>query len=485
TQNITEMVIKFTRLAIISIFEVENWYKTEETFQNFMDFHLQLRQELRQTSKSMQQVVNGWDFSDSGVRFKKIEDKLHEMNGCCHASLVQSRKAFTENCRLYNEFLDSKGNVRVYGRLRPCQDKNQTIIQLIGEDGELVIADPSVHTDGGHRFKFNKVYDQQATEEEVFLDTQPVIRSVIDGYNVCIFTFGQSGWENTNTKTGLDASSTKDWGIHFEALNVLFQMSRNRRSSFSYKIDVQMVEIYNEQVRDLLQIGVSHNKICTSSQPSELTVPDASMHPVESVSDVLKFIRIGLAKQARGLTALNERSIRSHSILTVHVHGTDLVTEATLRGSLHLVDLARSGSVDCSQVTRGRLREAQCISKSLSALGDVMFSLSQKNDHVPYADSQLTRVLQSSLSGQGKIAMFVQLNPDVDAYSKTLSTLKFAKGSPGLCWVLQRLNGSGTSHSNLCHCHLFMILDSRMIMWMWLCKDKPSSYNGISSFFHY
>ncbi|KAI3908442.1 hypothetical protein MKW92_012636, partial [Papaver armeniacum] len=390
TQNITEMVIKFTRLAIISIFEVENWYKTEETFQNFMDFHLQLRQ----TSKSMQQVVNGWDFSDSGVRFKKIEDKLHEMNGCCHASLVQSRKAFTENCRLYNEFLDSKGNVRVYGRLRPCQDKNQTIIQLIGEDGELVIADPSVHTDGGHRFKFNKVYDQQATEEEVFLDTQPVIRSVIDGYNVCIFTFGQSGWENTNTKTGLDASSTKDWGIHFEALNVLFQMSRNRRSSFSYKIDVQMVEIYNEQVRDLLQI----------------------------VSDVLKFIRIGLAKQARGLTALNERSIRSHSILTVHVHGTDLVTEATLRGSLHLVDLARSGNSG----------EAQCISKSLSALGDVMFSLSQKNDHVPYADSQLTRVLQSSLSGQGKIAMFVQLNPDVDAYSKTLSTLKFAERFSGV-----------------------------------------------------
>ncbi|KAI3951051.1 hypothetical protein MKW92_031579 [Papaver armeniacum] len=392
-------------------------------------------QELRKTSTAMQHVVHVMenfdkDFSDMDLKYKNIENTAKET---CRACLVESRKMFMQNCRLYNEFLDSKGNVRVYGRVRPCPDKNQTIIQLIGEDGELVIADPSVHTDDGHRlFKFNKLYDQQATDEQVFLDTQPVIRSVIDGYNVCIFTFGQSGWEKTNTKAGLDASSTKDWGIHFEALNVLFQMSRNRRSSFSYKIDVQMVEIYNEQVRDLLQIGVSHNKICTSSQPNGLTVPDASMHPVESVSDVLKFMRIGLAKQARGLTDLNERSIRSHSILTVHVHGTDLVTEATLRGSLHLVDLARSGSIDCSQVTRGRLREAQFISKSLSALGDVMFSLSRKNDHVPYTDSQLTRVLQSSLGGQAKTVMFVQLNPDVDAYSETLSTLKFAERFSGV-----------------------------------------------------
>ncbi|RZC53162.1 hypothetical protein C5167_012019 [Papaver somniferum] len=318
---------------------------------------------------------------------------------------------FNQNCRLYDEFLDSKGNVRVYGRVRPCPDKNQTIIPLIGKDGELLLQTlPYIQM---------MVIGCSTTDEQVFLDTQPVIRSVIDGYNVCIFAFGQSGWEKTNTKTGLDASSTKDWGIHVEALNVLFQMLRNRRSSFSHKIDVEMVEIYNEQVRDLLQMGVSHNKISTSSQPNGLTVPDASMHPVKSVSDVLKFVRIGLAKQARGLTALNERSIRSHSILTVHVRCTDLVTEATLRGSLHLVDLARSGSVDCShQVTRGRFREAQYISKSLSSLGDVMFSLSQKNDHVPYTDSQLTRVLQSSLGGQAKTVMFVKLNPYVDAYSE-------------------------------------------------------------------
>ncbi|KAI3870372.1 hypothetical protein MKW92_001408, partial [Papaver armeniacum] len=428
-EHVTELLHKLTELEAISKYEVENWCKTEEAFQNFEDFYLQVRQEIVQTLESLAHVVKVMKYHnlpiiDLGGRFD-----LYKSTETCRSCLEESRRLFSLNCRLYNEFLVSKGNVRVYGCVRPCTEKNQTIIQFIGEDGELVIADPSVHTDDGHRsFKFNKVYDQQATEEEVFLDTQPVIRSVIDGYNVCIFTFGQSGWEKTNTKTGLDALSPKDWGVHLIALNVLFQMSRNRRNSFTYEIDVQMVEIYNEQIRDLLQIGVSHN----NSQPNGLTVPDASMHPVESVSDVLKLMQIGLAKQARCFTALNERSNRSHSILTVHVHGTDLVTNATLRGSLHLVDLARSGSVNCSQVTRGRLRETQCISKSLSALGDVMFSLSQKDDHVPYTDSQLTRVLQSSLGGQAKTVMFVQLNPDADAYSETLSTLNFAERFSGV-----------------------------------------------------
>ncbi|RZC94010.1 hypothetical protein C5167_016704, partial [Papaver somniferum] len=239
TENVTELVHKFTGLQAISKYEVENWYKTEEAFHNFKNFYLQLILGLVQMAESSMHAVKvlknyGLGITDLGGRFDS--DKSKES---CHSCLVESRRLFRQNCRLYNEFLVSKVNVRVYGCVRPCTDQNQTIIEYIGKDGELVIADPSVHTDDGYMlFKFNK---------EVFLDTQPVIRSIIDGYNVCIFTLGQSGWEKTN-KTGLDALSPKNWGVHFEALNVLFQMSRKRRNSFRYKIDVQMVEIYNEQV---------------------------------------------------------------------------------------------------------------------------------------------------------------------------------------------------------------------------------------------
>jgi len=162
--------------------------------------------------------------------------------------------------------------------------------------------------------------------------------------------------------------------------------------------------------------------ILNTSQPNGLSVPDASMHLVNSTSDVLELMQIGLANRAVGATALNERSSRSHrsafyfyicvlmimfsssltklyvnSVVTVHVRGADLKTGATLRGSLHLVDLAGSERVDRSEATGDRLREAQHINKSLSALGDVIFALSQKSSHVPYRNSKLTQVLQSSL----------------------------------------------------------------------------------------
>ncbi|URD89536.1 KISc [Musa troglodytarum] len=165
----------------------------------------------------------------------------------------------------------------------------------------------------------------------------------------------------------------------------------------------------------------------TTSLPNGLAVPDASMHTVQSTLDVLELMKIGQTNRAVSATSLNERSSRSHSILTVHVQGMDLKTGATLRGSLHLVDLAGSERVERSEVIGERLKEAQHINKSLSALGDVIFGLSQRNTHVPYRNSKLTQVLQSSLGGHAKTIMFVHINPDVRSYSETLSTLKFAE----------------------------------------------------------
>ncbi|MBA0877494.1 hypothetical protein Goshw_013459 [Gossypium schwendimanii] len=133
------------------------------------------------------------------------------------------------------------------------------------------------------------------------------------------------------------------------------------------------------------------------SQPNGLAVPEASMHSVKSTTEVLELMNIGLRNRAVGSTALNERSSRSHSVLTVHVRGTEIKTNAVLHGSLHLVDLAGSEREDRSEATGDRLREAQHINKSLSALGDAIFALAQKNAHVPYRNSKLTQVLQSSL----------------------------------------------------------------------------------------
>ncbi|KAH9648634.1 kinesin-like protein KIN-14L [Citrus sinensis] len=153
---------------------------------------------------------------------------------------------------------------------------------------------------------------------------------------------------------------------------------------------------------------------------------DATMHSVKSTADVLRLMKLGEVNRAVSSTAINNRSSRSHSVLTIHVHGKD-TSGSILRSCLHLVDLAGSERVDKSEVTGDRLKEAQYINKSLSCLGDVITALAQKNSHIPYRNSKLTLLLQDSLGGRAKTLMFAHVSPEVDSFGETVSTLKFAQ----------------------------------------------------------
>lgn len=431
--HLTDSRKKVKELEAYSESKSRRWKKKELSFRTFIDFQVKALQELMVASEFVKTEVlkaqrsYSEEFNHLGVKLKGLANAAENY----HSVLAENR-------RLYNEVQDLKGNIRVYCRIRPFlpgQSTKQTTIEYIGANGELVVLNPSKQGKDTHRlFKFNKVFGPMATQEEVFIDTQPLIRSVLDGYNVCIFAYGQTGSGKTYTMTGPGVSSREDWGVNYRALNDLFHISQSRESSIIYEIGVQMVEIYNEQVRDLLSSEGPQKRlgIWSTTQPNGLAVPEASLHAVKSTADVLEFMNIGLMNRAVGATALNERSSRSHSVLTVHVRGTDLKTDAVLRGSLHLVDLAGSERVDRSEAMGDRLREAQYINKSLSALGDVIFALAQKSSHVPYRNSKLTQVLQSSLGGQAKTLMFVQLNPDVESYSETISTLKFAERVSGV-----------------------------------------------------
>ncbi|XP_059276175.1 kinesin-like protein KIN-14J [Lycium ferocissimum] len=441
---LSESTKKVQELEAFSESKLVKLKRRELGYKHFIDCHFGSLQELRVASDSIRLEV---------MRTKEVY--IEELNhfGFNLKGLVDAAQNYhtvlEENRKLYNEVQDLKGNIRVYCRIRPFlrgQSQKLTTIEYIGENGELVVTNPSKPGKESHRlFKFNKVFVPAVTQEEVFRDTQPLIRSVLDGYNVCIFAYGQTGSGKTYTMSGPSMSSVEDWGVNYRALNDLFNISQSRKSSIAYEVGVQMVEIYNEQVRDLLCSDASQKRlgIWSTTQPNGLAVPDASMHPVKSTANVLELMNIGLMNRAVGATALNERSSRSHSILTVHVRGVDLETNDILRGCLHLVDLAGSERVDRSEATGDRLREAQHINKSLSALGDVIFALAQKSAHVPYRNSKLTQVLQSSLGGQAKTLMFVQLNPDVESYSETISTLKFAERVSGVELGAARNNKEG------------------------------------------
>ncbi|CAI9094078.1 OLC1v1029737C4 [Oldenlandia corymbosa var. corymbosa] len=354
------------------------WRRKEHNYQHFIDSHQASLQDLRTVSDSIKKEI----LNTKMIYIDEINQFGWELKGLVDAA-QNYHAVLAENRKLYNEIQDLKGNIRVYCRIRPFlpgQSQKQTTIEYIGENGELIVTNPLKQGKDNHRlFKFNKVFGPAATQEEVFLDTRPLIRSVLDGFNVCIFAYGQTGSGKTYTMSGPSVSSVEDWGVNYRALNDLFDISRSRKSS-------------------------------------------------------IKVV---------GATALNERSSRSHSVLTVHVFGTDLKTNAVLRGCLHLIDLAGSERVDRSEATGDRLKEAQHINKSLSALGDVIFALAQKNSHVPYRNSKLTQVLQSSLGGQAKTIMFVQLNPDLESYSETVSTLKFAERVSGVELGAARVNKEG------------------------------------------
>ncbi|KAL5716104.1 hypothetical protein ACHQM5_017836 [Ranunculus cassubicifolius] len=342
-------------------------------------------------------------------------------------------KLLDENRLLYNQVQDLKGSIRVFCRVRPFlpgETDGKSVVDYIGENGDIMILNPHKKgKDARKVFSFNKVFGANATQRQVFADTRALIRSVLDGYNVCIFAYGQTGSGKTYTMNGPDIAKEETWGVNYRALNDLFEMTKSRRDLFRYDVRVQMIEIYNEQVRDLLLSGGAQRRldICNISQPNGLNVPDASLSPVKCVQDVLDLMQIGQKNRSVGATALNERSSRSHSVLAVHVIGKELLSGSILKSCLHLVDLAGSERVDKSEAVGERLREAQNINRSLSALGDVISALAQKSKHIPYRNSKLTQVLQDSLGGQAKTMMFVHINPELNSYGETISTLKFAE----------------------------------------------------------
>ncbi|TVU49894.1 hypothetical protein EJB05_01234 [Eragrostis curvula] len=338
--------------------------------------------------------------------FSKLGKQLYSLTNAASGY----HKVLEENRKLYNQIQDLKGNIRVYCRVRPFLpgqiSSSSTVCGM--EERTITIYTPTKYAkDGTKSFTFNKIFGPTATQDEVFSDMQPLIRSVLDGFNVCIFAYGQTGSGKTYTMSGPKVLTEESLGVNYRALNDLFNLQAQRKGTINYDISVQMIEIYNEQ--------------------KGLAVPDASIVPVTSTADVVELMNQGQKNRAVGSTAINDRSSRSHSCLTVHVQGRDLTSGTILRGCMHLVDLAGSERVDKSEVVGDRLKEAQYINKSLSALGDVIASLAQKNSHVPYRNSKLTQLLQDSLGGQAKTLMFIHISPEPDSVGETISTLKFAE----------------------------------------------------------
>ncbi|KAB2052086.1 hypothetical protein ES319_A12G095500v1 [Gossypium barbadense] len=370
----------------------------------------------------------------------------HEAHACAESipelnKMVTGVQALVEQCEdlkvkyseeqakrkeLYNQIQETKGNIRVFCRCRPLSKAEisagsaQVVDFDAAKDGNIGIL---TGASTKKTFKFDRVYTPNDNQVDVFADALPLVTSVLDGYNVCIFAYGQTGTGKTFTMEGTDQNR----GVNYRTLEQLFHIAKERSETFMYNISVSVLEVYNEQIRDLLSTSPTSKRLeIKQSAEGFHHVPGIVEAQVENIKEVWNVLQIGSNSRAVGSNNVNEHSSRSHCMLCIMVKSKNLMTGDCTKSKLWLVDLAGSERLAKTDAQGERLKEAQNINKSLSALGDVVYALATKSSHIPYRNSKLTHLLQDSLGGDSKTLMFVQISPSERDLSETLSSLNFA-----------------------------------------------------------
>ncbi|KAJ1430698.1 Translation initiation factor aIF-2, bacterial-like [Sesbania bispinosa] len=373
------------------------------------------------------------DMLEMGLIIKSKINEQQESHEDLKSKYIEGAK---ERKELYNKVLELRGNIRVFCRCRPLnadEIKAGATMALdfdSDKDGELTVLSNGVPR---KTFKFDAVFGPQAEQADIFEDTAPFATSVLDGYNVCIFAYGQTGTGKTFTMEGTEEAR----GVNFRTLEKMFDIIKERQTLYRYDISVSVLEVYNEQIRDLL---VSGNQPGMAARRLEIRQAGEGMHHipglveahVNNMTEVWEVLQTGSNARAVSSTNANEHSSRSHCIHCVMVKGENLLNGEHTRSKLWLVDLAGSERVAKTEVQGDRLKETQNINRSLSALGDVISALATKSSHIPFRNSKLTHLLQDSLGGDSKALMFVQISPNENDLSETICSLNFASRVRGI-----------------------------------------------------
>ncbi|XP_003747767.1 kinesin-like protein KIF3B [Galendromus occidentalis] len=325
-------------------------------------------------------------------------------------------------------------SVRVIVRCRPMSDKeseshHRRVVEMNPERGSIEIRKGA--DDEPKQFTFDAVYDERAPQKRLYSETfQPLVDSVLEGFNGTIFAYGQTGTGKTYTMEGIRTDPEKRGVIpnSFEHIFGHIQKSRNKQ----YLVRASYLEIYQEEIRDLIAKDQSKKLELKERPDTGVHVRDLSSFLCKSVQEIERVMTVGNQNRAVGRTNMNLHSSRSHAIFIITVEHSDLDEKTdcapTIRvGKLNLVDLAGSERQSKTNAQGTTQKEAIKINLSLSALGNVISSLVDgKSTHVPYRDSKLTRLLEDSLGGNAKTIMIANIGPSHWNYEETLTTLRYA-----------------------------------------------------------
>lgn len=344
---------------------------------------------------------------------------------------------------LHNKLQELKGNIRVYCRVRPTASDELSNIEYpdneFNDDAcqDLIISKKQEShssslqfgrlSSNTYKFQFDKIFSPDIKNEEIFDELSQLIQSSLDGYNVCVFAYGQTGsgktWTMSHSETGMIPLS----------INKIFDDIEDLKSkNWTYNLEGQFVEIYNESIIDLLldsSSSLGKHEIKHDDINFKTTITNVTSISISSKEQAHSILNRASKNRSTASTLSNERSSRSHSIFILKLKAHNSKTNQDLEGTLNLIDLAGSERLSQSQAKGDRLKETQSINKSLSSLGDVIYSLNlknQNNNHIPFRNSKLTYLLKHSLGGDLKTLMFVNISPLQKNFAESINSLRFA-----------------------------------------------------------
>ncbi|XP_061937804.1 kinesin-like protein unc-104 isoform X30 [Apis cerana] len=341
-------------------------------------------------------------------------------------------------------------SVKVAVRVRPFNNREisreaQCIIEMSGSTTSILNPKaPPGSKDSVKSFNYDYSYFSMdpndanySSQLMVYKDIgEEMLEHAFEGYNVCIFAYGQTGAGKSYTMMGKQEEGQE--GIIPQICKDLFRkISRNSNECLKYSVEVSYMEIYCERVRDLLNPKNKGNLRVREHPLLGPYVEDLSKLAVMSYQDIHDLIDEGNKARTVAATNMNETSSRSHAVFTIFFtqqkqdSATGLVTEKVSK--ISLVDLAGSERADSTGAKGTRLKEGANINKSLTTLGKVISALAEiatkkkkKADFIPYRDSVLTWLLRENLGGNSKTAMIAAVSPADINYDETLSTLRYA-----------------------------------------------------------
>ncbi|XP_056158064.1 kinesin-like protein KIF3B [Lampris incognitus] len=333
----------------------------------------------------------------------------------------------------------SSESVKVVVRCRPLSRKEEAlgsgggIVEMDLRLGQVVLRNPRAPPGEPRKsFTFDAVYDGGSTQRDLYDETvRPLIESVLAGFNGTIFAYGQTGTGKTYSMQGA-WRDPEQRGVIPNAFDHIFTHISRSQSDKQYLVRASYLEIYREEIRDLLNPNHANARALDlrESPDTGVYVRDLTSCVCKSVKEIEELMNVGNQARAVGSTDMNEHSSRSHALFLITVECSQPGPDGRKHirvGRLNLVDLAGSERQTKTGVRGERLKEAAKINLSLSALGNVISALADgRSGHVPYRDSKLTRLLQDSLGGNAKTVMVATLGPAPQHFDETLTTLRYA-----------------------------------------------------------